>query len=77
MIKSDCYSCHTNDTKLIGPSFNDIAQKYTDTDGNIKLLVDKVINGGSGVWGEVPMQSHSQMSDTEAKEMINYILALK
>jgi cytochrome c len=77
MAKSDCYTCHTNDTKLIGPSFMDIALKYDDNANNIKLLIDKVINGGSGVWGEVPMQSHSQMSDAEAKEMVNYILALK
>ena len=77
MKKSDCYSCHTNDSKLVGPSFKEIAQKYSSSPDNIKLLVDKVINGGSGVWGQVPMQAHSQMSDNEAQEMINYILALK
>ena len=77
MAKSDCYTCHANDSKLIGPSFADIALKCDANTYNIKLLVDKVINGGSGVWGEVPMQSHSQMSDTEAKEMVNYILGLK
>ena len=77
MKKSDCYSCHTNDNKLVGPSFKEIAQKYSSSPDNIKLLVDKVINGGSGVWGQVPMQAHSQMSDNEAQEMINYILALK
>ena len=77
MKKSDCYSCHTTDSKLVGPSFKEIAQKYSASPDNIKILADKVINGGSGVWGQVPMQSHSQMTDTEAKEMINYILALK
>lgn len=77
MTKSDCYSCHTNDTKLVGPSFKDIAHKYSTTTDDINLLVDKIINGGSGVWGQVPMQSHSQLSDDEAKEMVNFILALK
>ena len=77
MAKSDCYSCHTNDTKLVGPSFKDIAHKYSTTPDDINLLVDKIINGGSGVWGQVPMQSHSQLSEVEAKEMVNFILALK
>lgn len=77
MKKSDCYSCHSNNSKLVGPSFKEIAEKYDDNANNIKLLADKVINGGSGVWGELPMQPHSQMSDVEAKEMIKYILALK
>ena len=77
MSKSDCYSCHTNDTKLVGPSFKDIARKYSTAPDDINLLVDKIINGGSGVWGQVPMQSHSQLSEVEAKEMVNFILALK
>jgi cytochrome c len=44
---------------------------------SIQLLADKIINGGSGVWGEVPMQAHSQMSKEDATEMVNFILSLK
>jgi cytochrome c len=77
MEKSDCYSCHSVDTKLIGPSFSEISKKYMNNKASIQLLADKIINGGSGVWGEVPMQAHSQMSKEDATEMVNFILSLK
>jgi cytochrome c len=77
MEKSDCYTCHSVDTKLIGPSFNEISKKYENNRASIQLLADKIINGGSGVWGEVPMQAHSQMSKEDATEMVNFILSLK
>jgi cytochrome c len=77
LIKSsDCNSCHLVDLKLVGPSYIDIANKYKSNNENIKLLVDKVINGGSGVWGDVPMQAHKQLSNNDAKEMILYVLSL-
>ena len=77
MKKSDCYACHTNDAKLIGPSFKEVAQRYPAKNKNIETLVDKIINGGSGVWGQVPMQAHSTMSKSDATEIVNYILSLK
>jgi len=77
MEKSDCYTCHSLDSKLIGPSFKEVATKYANTDGNIQSLAEKIINGGSGVWGEVPMQAHSQMSKVEATEMGKFILSIK
>jgi cytochrome c len=77
MEKSDCYTCHSVDTKLIGPSFNEISKKYENNRASIQLLADKIINGGSGVWGEVPMQAHSQMSIEDATEMVNFILSIK
>jgi cytochrome c len=77
MGKSDCYSCHSIDAKLIGPSFNEISKKYENEKDNIGNLVDKIINGGSGVWGEVPMQAHSQISKEDATEMVNFILSIK
>lgn len=77
MEKSDCYTCHSVDTKLIGPSFSEISKKYMNNKESVQLLADKIINGGSGVWGEVPMQAHSQMSKEDATEMVNFILSLK
>jgi cytochrome c len=77
MEKSDCYTCHSVDTKLIGPSFNEISKKYENNKESIQLLADKIINGGSAVWGEVPMQAHSQMSIEDATEMVNFILSIK
>ena len=72
---TDCLTCHKNDEKLVGPSYSEIAQKYSEND--IDLLADKIVNGGSGVWGEVPMAAHPGMSKENAKKMVTYILSLR
>ena len=72
---SDCLTCHKEDAKLVGPSYQEIAAKYTEAD--IDMLADKIINGGSGVWGEVPMSAHAGMDKENAKKMVKYILTLK
>jgi cytochrome c len=72
---SDCLACHKVDEKVVGPSYKDVAAKYSDKD--VILLVDKVINGGQGVWGEIPMTPHPAVSKEDATEMVNYILTLK
>ena len=73
--KSSCLTCHKEDSKLIGPSYQDVAAKYTDAD--IDQLADKIINGGSGVWGDVMMSPHPGMDKENAKKMVKYILTLK
>lgn len=77
IAKSDCVGCHKLDKKLIGPSYLEIAKKYANTDKNINLLADKVIKGGSGVWGTMPMSAHSSLKKEDAKSMMKYILSLK
>jgi cytochrome c len=74
---SDCLTCHKIDMKVVGPSYKEVAAKYEATDANIEKLADKIIAGGSGVWGEVPMQAHPNVSKDDAKEMVKYILSLK
>lgn len=74
---SDCLTCHKVDMKVVGPSYKEVAAKYEATDANIEKLADKIIAGGSGVWGEVPMQAHPNVSKDDAKEMVKYILSLK
>ena len=74
---SDCLTCHKVNEKVIGPSYVDVAKKYEATDANIKLLADKIINGGSGVWGEVAMAGHPQISEDDAQTIVKYILSLK
>ncbi|WP_419868163.1 c-type cytochrome [Chryseobacterium sp. CT-SW4] len=71
----DCMACHTTNEKMIGPSYQEIADKYSEKD--IELLASKIIDGGSGVWGSVPMQPHPQVSREDAKKMVEYILTLK
>ena len=75
--KSDCVGCHHKINKLIGPSYTEIAKKYPNNDKNITLLASKIITGGSGVWGKIPMTPHPKVTNTDAKLMVKYILALK
>ena len=73
--KSSCLTCHKEDGKLIGPSYKEVATKYTEAD--IDKLADKIIAGGSGVWGDVMMSPHPGMDKENAKKMVKYILTLK
>lgn len=77
MKTSDCLTCHKTDAKIVGPSYIDVANKYDATDENIEMLVSKIINGGSGNWGEIPMAPHPSISKEDATEMVKYILSLK
>lgn len=72
---ADCLACHKNDSKLVGPAYQDVAAKYTDAD--IDHLATKIIEGGKGVWGEIPMTPHAGMSKENAQKMVKYILTLK
>ncbi|GAA3563317.1 ThuA domain-containing protein [Snuella lapsa] len=75
MDASDCKACHAANEKVNGPSYIDIAQKYTKKD--IGYLVSKIIKGGSGVWGEHMMSAHPQLKPDEVDKMVKYILSLK
>lgn len=75
--QKDCKTCHKVDTKLVGPGYKEVAQKYEATEANIEMLAGKVISGGSGNWGEVAMTPHADLSKDDAKEMVKYILTLK
>lgn len=77
IAKSDCIGCHNKVQKVIGPAYVDIAAKYPLNDENVNHLADKIIAGGKGVWGEVPMTPHSALSKDDAKKMVSYILSLK
>ena len=77
IAKSDCFACHKTDTRLVGPAYAEVAEKYSDTEENFSKLADKIINGGAGVWGEIPMAPHPTISSSEAKKMAQYILSLK
>jgi cytochrome c len=77
IVKSDCVGCHHKENKLIGPSYKEIAEKYPSNDENIALLAGKIIKGGKGVWGAVPMTPHPKITEDDAKSMVKYILSLK
>ena len=71
----DCSGCHSVNERMIGPSYKEIAGKYSEKD--TELLASKIIEGGSGVWGSVPMAAHPQVSKEDAKKMVEYILSQK
>ena len=77
IAQSDCLTCHKEHDKLVGPSYADVAKKYEATEGNIDHLATKIIDGGKGVWGEIPMTPHPSLSKDDAKEMVKYILSIK
>lgn len=75
---SDCLTCHQVDAKGIGPSYREIAQKYEGIGNDqISSVAQKIISGGSGVWGQVPMTPHPDLSQEDATAMLQYILLLK
>ena len=74
---SDCTGCHQVDRKLIGPAYADVAAKYENTEANVTMLAKKVIAGGVGVWGEIPMAAHPNLTEEDATDMVRYILLLK
>ena len=74
---SDCRTCHKDDSKLIGPAYQDVAKKYENNAANVKMLTEKIINGGQGNWGEIPMAGHLNLSQDDAAAMVDYILSMK
>lgn len=77
IAKADCLGCHKVDTKLVGPAYKEVAEKYASNNANVDMLAAKVINGGTGVWGQIPMAPHPSLSQDDAKNMVRYILSLR
>jgi cytochrome c len=74
--KKNCLACHAADHKVVGPGYNEVAKKYAGQDVSAKL-VTKIMKGGSGVWGAVPMPANPQVNEAEAKQLVTWILSLK
>lgn len=75
--ESDCPSCHMAERRIVGPSYNEVAEKYENTPENVKLLASRVIKGNVGEWGNVPMPAHPSLSQEDAQQMIRYVLLLR
>ncbi|MBG6219240.1 MULTISPECIES: c-type cytochrome [unclassified Janthinobacterium] len=73
----NCMACHAVGTKLVGPAYKDVAAKYAgQKDAEAKLVV-KVMKGGSGTWGAIPMPANPQVSEAEARTLVKWVLAQK
>lgn len=73
---NDCKTCHHATNKIVGPSHVEVAKKYETTDANVKMLAEKIIKGGSGAWGDVPMTAHTDLTQSDAEAMARYVLSL-
>lgn len=71
----NCLACHQVDKKVVGPAYKDVAKKYTAKDE--AMLVEKVLKGGKGNWGTVPMPPNAAVKPEEATKLVKWILSLK
>ena len=71
-----CYACHAIETKRVGPSYRAVAERYRDQPESVPTLVAKVIDGGGGVWGPIPMITHPHLSAEQLTPLIERILQL-
>ena len=73
----NCMACHAVDKKLVGPSYKDVAAKYKGDKTAADKLTAKIIKGGSGAWGPVPMPANPQVNEAEAKKLAAWVLSAK
>ncbi len=73
----NCMACHAVDKKVVGPAYKDVAKKYAGDAKAAAMLTTKVIKGGAGVWGPVPMPANAQVNEAESKKLVAWILAMK
>jgi cytochrome c len=75
--KSGCFACHALDKKLVGPAYKDVAAKYRGQKDAEAKLFKKVKEGGTGVWGTVPMPPNSHVPDADIKALVKWVLSQK
>ena len=75
--KKNCMACHAVDKKLVGPAYKEVAAKYAGQKDAADKLAEKVIKGGVGVWGQVPMPANTPVTPAEAKTLVTWILSTK
>ncbi|MDB5947160.1 MAG: cytochrome c, class [Ramlibacter sp.] len=73
----NCMACHAIDKKLVGPAYKDVAAKYAGQKDAVDKLSVKIMKGGAGVWGPVPMPANTQVNEAEAKKLAAWVLSLK
>jgi cytochrome c len=73
----NCMACHAVDKKLVGPSYKDVAKKYAGDAKAVDMLATKIMKGGSGVWGAIPMPANPQVNEADAKKLASWVLNQK
>jgi len=75
--QKNCMACHAIDKKLVGPAYKDVAAKYAGQKDAVDKLALKVMKGGAGTWGAVPMPANPQVNEAEAKTLVQWVLQQK
>lgn len=75
--KSGCLACHAVDKKVVGPAYKEVANKYRADKAAAAKLEKKVKEGGTGVWGQIPMPPNAQVSEADIKKLVEWVLSLK
>jgi len=74
---NNCMACHAVDKKLVGPAYKDVAKKHGNDKAKVDALAQKIIKGGSGVYGAIPMPANTKVSEADAKKLAAWVLSLK
>ena len=77
MKQSDCFNCHAVESKIVGPSYLDVANKYRGQSGAVEASVQRVIKGSTGVWSELPMLPHESFTEDQVQLMVHWIFDLQ
>jgi cytochrome c len=72
-----CLNCHAIDQKRVGPSYKDVAAKYAGQSDAADKLAAKIIAGGAGTWGAMPMPPNPQLAADDAKKLAQWVLGIK
>lgn len=72
-----CMACHAMDKKVVGPSYKEVAAKYAGQKDAVDKLAAKIMKGGGGVWGPVPMPANAQVNEADAKKLAAWVLTVK
>ena len=73
----NCMGCHAVERKLVGPAYKDIAKRYASDPTAADVLANRIVHGGSGVWGVIPMPANPRVSAEDAKKLAVWILEQK
>jgi cytochrome c len=73
----NCMACHAIDRKVVGPGYQDVAKKYAGDATAKARLAEKILKGGAGVWGPVPMPANSQVNEAQANQLAAWVLSIK
>jgi cytochrome c len=73
----NCMACHAADKKLVGPAYKEVAKKYAGDAKAVDMLAAKIVKGGSGVWGAIPMPANPQVTEADAKKLAAWVMSQK